>query len=137
MLNNNTEDKIYLFCAGGFIEAPQDWYYELRDDQFTTDYDKVKNDGLYMFPSQEQIDFNIAHPNLELYNAFYMIPKDTEDVNEEIRKQREALYLSTTDRLYMSYVKYKEFGETEKAEQAYQEWKNAVLNVEETNPYLL
>lgn len=134
---NNIEDKIYLFCAGGFIEAPQDWYNELRDDQFTTDYDEVKNNGLYMIPSQEQIDFNIAHPNLELYNAFYMIPKDTEDVNEEIRKQREALYLSTTDRLYMSYVKYKEFGETEKAEQAYREWKNAVLNVEETNPYLL
>ncbi len=34
-----------------------------------------------------------------------MIPKDTTIVNEEIRKRRENLYNTSTDRLYMAYVK--------------------------------
>ena len=90
-----------------------------------------------MHPSSEQIEFNLANPNLDLYNAFYMIPKDTTIVNEEIRKRRENLYNTSTDRLYMAYVKYREFGEEEKAAAAYQEWREAVEKIKQDNPYSL
>lgn len=90
-----------------------------------------------MHPSSEQIEFNLANPNLDLYNAFYMIPKDTAVVNEEIRKHRENLYNTSTDRLYMAYVKYREFGEEEKAAAAYQEWREAVEKIKQDNPYSL
>ena len=85
----------------------------------------------------EQIEFNLANPNLDLYNAFYMIPRDTAVVNEEIRKRRENLYNTSTDRLYMAYVKYREFGEEEKAAAAYQEWREAVEKIKQDNPYSL
>lgn len=66
-----------------------------------------------------------------------MIPKDTTIVNEEIRKRRENLYNTSTDRLYMAYVKYREFGEEEKAAAAYQEWREAVEKIKQDNPYSL
>ena len=129
------ENKIYLFSSGGFIEAPEEWYENLREDQFTTDYDELKN-GLYMYPSQQQIEFNLQNPGLNIHDAFYMISKSNEEINEEIREQRSTLYSSKTDKLYMAYIKYKEFGELDKAEEAYQIWKTAVLDIEITNPYI-
>ena len=105
---NNMEEKIYLLCSGGMIEAPEDWYKGLKESEFVDSYEGLLQGG-YMHPSSEQIEFNLANPNLDLYNAFYMIPKDTAVVNEEIRKHRENLYNTSTDRLYMAYVKYREF----------------------------
>ena len=88
---NNMEEKIYLLCSGGMIEAPEDWYKGLKESEFVDSYEGLLQGG-YMHPSSEQIEFNLANPNLDLYNAFYMIPKDTTIVNEEIRKRRENLY---------------------------------------------
>ena len=85
---NNMEEKIYLLCSGGMIEAPEDWYKGLKESEFVDSYEGLLQGG-YMHPSSEQIEFNLANPNLDLYNAFYMIPKDTTIVNEEIRKRRE------------------------------------------------
>ena len=130
------EEKIYLLCSGGMIEAPEDWYKGLKESEFVDSYEGLLQGG-YMHPSSEQIEFNLANPNLGLYNAFYMIPKDTTIVNEEIRKRRENLYNTSTDRLYMAYVKYREFGEEEKAAAAYQEWREAVEKIKQDNPYSL
>nr|DAI43348.1 MAG TPA: hypothetical protein [Caudoviricetes sp.] len=133
---NNMEEKIYLLCSSGMIEAPEDWYKGLKESEFVDSYEGLLQGG-YMHPSSEQIEFNLANPNLDLYNAFYMIPKDTAVVNEEIRKHRENLYNTSTDRLYMAYVKYREFGEEEKAAAAYQEWREAVEKIKQDNPYSL
>ena len=84
------EEKIYLLCSSGMIEAPEDWYKGLKESEFVDSYEGLLQGG-YMHPSSEQIEFNLANPNLDLYNAFYMIPKDTAVVNEEIRKHRENL----------------------------------------------
>lgn len=116
--------------------SPEDWYKELKESEFVDSYEGLLQGG-YMHPSNEQIEFNLANPNLDLYNAFYMIPKDTAVVNEEIRKHRENLYNTSTDRLYMAYVKYREFGEEEKAAAAYQEWREAVEKIKQDNPYSL
>ena len=118
------------------IEAPEELFKGLKESEFVDSYEGLLQGG-YMHPSSEQIEFNLANPNLDLYNAFYMIPKDTTIVNEEIRKRRENLYNTSTDRLYMAYVKYREFGEEEKAAAAYQEWREAVEKIKQDNPYSL
>ena len=105
------EEKIYLLCSGGMIEAPEDWYKGLKESEFVDSYEGLLQGG-YMHPSSEQIEFNLANPNLDLYNT-------------------------STDRLYMAYVKYREFGEEEKAAAAYQEWREAVEKIKQDNPYSL
>ena len=129
-------EKRYLFSNGGVIEAPDDWYSQIPENCFTDKYEDVEK-GLYMHLSDEQLKFNLANPGLDLYHAFYMIPISIEEKNEEIRKQRELNYLNTTDRLYMSYIKYKEFGDTARATEAYNNWKNAVIEIETSNPYIV
>lgn len=129
------ENKIYLFCSGGMIEAPEDWYNGLKESEFTDSYEGILQ-GSYMHPTEEQIAFNLANPNLDLYHAFYMIPKEVSTINEETRTRRERLYIGNTDKLYMAYIKYKEFNEDEKAAEAYQKWKSAVEKIEQENPYL-
>lgn len=129
-------NKIYLICVGGFIEPPMDWYNSLKKEYFTDSYEGIL-EGKYYKPSEEQIAFNLANPGLDAYGAFYMIAPTTEELNEEIRKQRQKLYVANTDKLYMAYVRYKEFGEEEKAQKAYKEWKSAVQNIDVTTPYIV
>ena len=67
--------------------------------------------------------YNLRTPNLDL-------------INGRIKKVREDKYVSKSDKLYMAYVKYKEFGDEVAAAKAYQDWKQAVLEIEEANPYI-
>ena len=130
------KEEIYLLCNGGFIKAPADWYNNLKEEYFTDSYEGIL-EGKYYKPSEEQIIFNLANPGLDAYGAFYMIAPTTEELNEEIRKQRQNLYVANTDKLYMAYIRYKEFGEEEKAQKAYEEWKSAVQNIDKTTPYIV
>ena len=74
-----------------------------------------------------------------MYHPFAVYNMRTPDItliNERIKKERENKYIAKTDKLYMAYIKYKEFGENEAAAKAYNEWKQAVLDIEEANPYI-
>ena len=68
--------------------------------------------------------------------VYYMKTPAKSSQNERIRKIRENTYISKSDPLYMAYIKYKEFGEDEAAAKAYNEWKQAVLEIEEANTYI-
>lgn len=130
------EDNVhYVFSEGGFLAVPDVAYQYFKEDVFTTEYARLF-DGLYIHATEEQIAFNLANPGLDIYRAFNMITKTTEEKNEEIRQRRQTLYTAKTDKLYMAYVKYKEFGEEEKAAEAFETWKAAVAQINEDNPYI-
>lgn len=137
-MHNNMEEKKYLFSSGGIIEAPEEWLNGLKEDEFTDSYVGLL-EGKYMQPTEQQLEFYSLHKdeNYDLYHQFYMIELPMEELNEKIRKNREMKYSAQSDKLYMAYIKYKEFGEIEKAEEAYHKWKEMVLNIEKTNPYFL
>ena len=56
--------------------------------------------------------------------------------NADIAKQREAAYREESDYLYMAYVKYKEQGLTEKAEETKKEWLAKVDEIDARYPYI-
>jgi len=126
---------IYIFDGRGVLHAPLDWYNNLKPETITNRYDELAN-GKYMPLTEEQIAFHLFHPHYDLYHSFYMLPIPIEEQNNEIRKRRENLYLHQSDPLYMSYVKYKEFGDNAKAEAAYKTWQDKVEEIELKNPYL-
>lgn len=132
------EDKIYLFCSGGMIEAPKEWYTSLDETVFTDVYEEVFTKGKYIIPTEEQIQFYIDHfsENLTPDRLFYMNAKSVEELNEEIRIAREIAYKAKSDPLYMAYLKYKAFGDEEKATVALDIWKQAVKEIEEEHPYI-
>lgn len=127
---------IYIFSGGGVLEAPIDWYDTLNPEVFTDSYEELISGGKYMLLSEEQIAFHLKHPDYDLYHSFYMIEVTAEEKNEEIRKIREISYKSQSDPIYMSYLKYKEFGDTQRAEEAYTIWQNKVRQIDSENPYI-
>jgi hypothetical protein len=128
-------NNIYIFDGAGVLEVPSEWYNGLKPEAVTDNYSEL-DEGKYMSLSEEQIDFYLAHPNYDLYHLYHMIPIPVETLNMEIEKTRKGLYTAQSDSLYMSYLKYREFGNQGKADSAYAAWKEKLKEIEEKNPYL-
>lgn len=110
---------------------------EFMLDKVVDSIDELQDDKILLL-NDEQVKYFQANPERLIddpISVFYMKPIPPETLNEEIRKKRESLYQTYTDSLYMAYIKYKEFGDTDAAEEAYNKWKQAVLDIENTNPY--
>lgn len=133
------DNNIYLLANGGVIEVTEylkDWYLEMPATSFTEDYDGILS-GKYLVLTGERLDFYKAHPNLSADHIFYMTIPSIEVENEQIRQQRENAYKANSDSIYMAYIKYKEFGELDKAEEKYNEWKAAVVAIDQKYPYIV
>ena len=93
--------------------------------------------------SETQIAFGENNPSASIKEIFDMEliviaePVLTiEEKNNMIRQKRQMLYKNESDSLYMSYVKYTELGELEKASAAKTEWLAKVQEIDIRFPYI-
>lgn len=99
--------------------------------------------GYWVPMSETQIAFGENNPSASIKEIFDMEliviaePVLTiEEKNNMIRLKRQMLYKNESDSLYMSYVKYTELGELEKASAAKTEWLAKVQEIDIKFPYI-
>ena len=99
--------------------------------------------GYWVPMSENQIAFGENNPSASIKEIFDMEliviaePVLTiEEKNNMIRLKRQMLYKNESDSLYMSYVKYTELGELEKASAAKTEWLAKVQEIDIKFPYI-
>ena len=93
--------------------------------------------------SEAQIAFSENNPSASIKEIFDMeliVIEDPiqsiEEKNNIIRQKRQMSYRNESDSLYMSYIKYTELGELEKANAAKSEWLAKVQEIDIRFPYL-
>lgn len=130
------EIVIYLSKDGNFIIS--------KDNEQTFDEENISNigstledieNGMIVKLNNEQISFLNNHPNLSYDKIFNMVESTIEERIESVRKIREELYKKESDPIYMAYIKYKEFGEEEKALAEYKRWSDKINEIDINNPY--
>ena len=131
-------ETIYFIDANSVGSVEKTFFDSFMQSSVVNDIEELKGDAILLL-NNEQIEFFQKYSEQlsgDPLSVYYMKAPSIETLNEDIRKKREKAYQNTTDSLYMSYVKYKEFGDTEKATEAYNKWKQAVTEIGEANPYI-
>lgn len=138
------EKEYYVFFTGGMTVGTEEWYNDILPENFATSYEEIVNEGKMMLASDAQIEFYKKHQDYDLYHLFYMLTlteeeqqAKKEEENAQIKRKREINYKNNADPLYMAYVKNSALGNTEKANDYYNQWLNAVQKIKEENPYSL
>lgn len=130
----------YLLSLAGCIEADEQLYNALNNDDLIGNSWEDVNNNKYIVMTDDQIVFYKKYKTwtdyISAYNFFYVLPPDVESINQEIKENRERIYSSKTDGIYMAYVKYNMTDQTEKADQALSEWKEKIQKVKDNNPYI-
>ena len=131
--------ELYYITKNGVGSIDADFIKTYLSDKEVKSLEELTEDDRYLFLNDDQRDFYIKYMDEVVDDpmaVYYMKTPVKSSQNERIRKIRENTYISKSDPLYMAYIKYKEFGEDEAAAKAYNEWKQAVLEIEEANPYI-
>lgn len=131
-------DTIYYINKITVGSVDKDFFEEYMQDKVVANLEDLTDDTILIL-NEEQTIFFQKYADLLIddpISTYYMKTPSDDILNEEVRRKREAEYKSTTDSLYMAYIKYKEFGKEEEATAAYNKWKQAVLEVGEANPYI-
>lgn len=131
--------EVYYITKNSAGAIDKDFLYEHLEDQIVSSFDELVDDSKMLLLNEEQSAFYLKYADYVVddpFAVYNMHAPDTTLINDRIKKERENKYIAKTDRLYMAYIKYKEFGEDEAAAKAYNEWKQAVLEIEEANPYI-
>ena len=99
--------------------------------------------GYWIPMSEAQIAFSENNPSAsikEIFNMELIVIEEPilsiEEKNNIIRQKRQMSYRNESDSLYMSYVKYLELGELEKANAAKTEWLAKVQEIDIKFPYI-
>lgn len=118
--------------------------FELDSDNYTvgSTWEDYLN-GYWIPMSEAQIVFSENNPSASIKEIFDMelivIEEPIQSIekkNNIIRQKRQMSYRNESDSLYMSYVKYIELGELEKANAAKTEWLAKVQEIDIRFPYL-
>lgn len=131
--------EVYYITRNSAGVIDKDFLYNYLADKIVSSLDELDDDDKMLLLNEEQSAFYLKYADYVVDDPLAVYSMRTPDVsliNEHIKKERERKYIAKTDKLYMAYVKYKEFGETELAAEAYNKWKQAVLEIEEANPYI-
>ena len=127
------------------IEGNQiEFAFELDSENYTVGNTWVDyKNGLWIPMSDAQIAFADEHPTASAKEIFDMKltvieteEPTVEQQNTAIRRERKMAYRYESDSLYMSYVKYTELGELEKANAAKSEWLAKVQEIDIRFPYI-
>lgn len=119
--------------------------FELDSDNYTvgSTWEDYLN-GYWIPMSEAQIAFSENNPSASIKEIFDMkliVIEDPiqsiEEKNNIIRQKRQMSYRNESDSLYMSYVKYSELGELEKANAAKSEWLAKVQEIDIRFPYII
>lgn len=131
--------KLYYITRNAVGSMEDAFLYEHFSDRIVSSLEELTDDDKMILLNESQTalfskyaDYLVEKP----FDVYNMIAPSLETINTKIRKKRESKYAAETDRLYMAYVKYKEFGDEIAAAEAYNEWRTAVQNVKEANPYI-
>ena len=131
--------EVYYITRNSAGVIDKDFLYNYLADKIVSSLDELDDDDKMLLLNEEQSAFYLKYADCVVDDPFAVYNMRTPDItliNERIKKERENKYIAKTDKLYMAYIKYKEFGEDEAAAKAYNEWKQAVLEIEEANPYI-
>lgn len=131
--------EVYYITRNSAGVIDKDFLYNYLADKIVSSLDELDDDNKMLLLNEEQSAFYLKYADYVVDDPFAVYNMRTPNItliNERIKKERENKYIAKTDKLYMAYIKYKEFGEDEAAAKAYNEWKQAVLEIEEANPYI-
>lgn len=131
--------EVYYITRNSAGAINKDFLYNYLADKIVTSVDELTDDDKMFLLNEEQSAFYLKYADYVVDDpmAIYNLRTPNLDlINNHIKKVREDKYVSKSDKLYMAYVKYKEFGDETAAAKAYQDWKQAVLEIEEANPYI-
>lgn len=118
--------------------------FELDSDNYTvgSTWQDYLN-GYWIPMSEAQIAFSENNPSASIKEIFDMelivIEEPIQSIEEKnniIRQKRQMSYRNESDSLYMSYIKYSELGELEKANAAKSEWLAKVQEIDIRFPYI-
>lgn len=131
--------EIYYITKNNVGSIDETFFRNYLSDKEVFSLEDLTDDDHFLLLNEDQSKFYLKYMDdvvddpIAVYN---MIPPAKSFQNERIRKIRENAYINKSDALYMAYIKYKEFGEEEAATIAYNKWKQAVLDIENANPYI-
>lgn len=131
--------EVYYITRNSAGAIDKDFLYAHLSDKIVSSIDELTDDDKMLILNEEQSTFYLKYADyvvddpMAVYN---LRTPNLELINSRIKKVRENEYVSKSDKLYMAYLKYKEFGDEATAAKAYQDWKQAVLEIEEANPYI-
>jgi len=98
------------------------------------------NKDIHVPLSQEQSKFLEANPKAKAYevwnNAITPIPEPIELTNEDIKRLRAQEYVMRSDKLYITWKRYEEQGEIDKATQLKFDWLQEIDNINLEYPYI-
>lgn len=132
------ENYVYLLGKCGVLHIPEEWISKYSHYKIVDNISAIEEDEQsYIRLNEEQILFYNLHLNdsLTYLQVFNMELPPIEERIQKISDKRERKYRAITDPLYIAYVKYKEIGETEKAEAKHQEWLEKLQEIKDNNPY--
>lgn len=128
-------EKIYLLGKQGVFEIDTN-EISIPDEEITDKIEEVTYDKFIKL-TPEQVVFFKEHQgeHLDYMKLYNMETFSLSERIDQIAKIREQQYKKYSDHLYIAYAKYKEFGETQKARDKYEEWIKKIQEIEKNNPY--